>query len=292
MSDDEIESKPDVDGFRKAVGDHVMISNVFSAASAGWLSNSNTRPRERDGCSLATLSWIRLEATLSGMIRIGHTWDHCDSPIETKFNRFTLRFLSDRTRVCRQHRIRTGKGLKRVDFLYVSASGKRIAVECDGKDWHCASVDSVRDNAILETGEVDRIIRFRGCDIWHREVDVSWLLSITAPELFWGGGLLHARCRADTDTGRQATTQRLHGYTAITVDQCVGMDDDENRPFHPGCQVMYMDRTSANESRSTDPNQKGQSPVLSRGHTQNLLVPANGHKGLGCELEEEGEEME
>lgn len=60
----------------------------------------------------------------------------CESPIEEIFLREFTKVANDQTRVWRQYEVETEIGRFRFDFmLECSASGTKIGVECDGRDY-------------------------------------------------------------------------------------------------------------------------------------------------------------
>lgn len=99
-----------------------------------------------------------------------------NSPIERLFWHELQKRLRPSVWVCPQWEVVTDAGTFRTDFLL--AESGRIAIECDGKDWHkdyCA--DERRDAAILRTQCVDAIYRLPGSLIWHRpEQAVAFVL--------------------------------------------------------------------------------------------------------------------
>lgn len=51
----------------------------------------------------------------------------------------------------------------RVDFLI--RGPRRVVIECDGREFHDFNRDRIRDIAMLDSGLIDDVLRFRGCDI-------------------------------------------------------------------------------------------------------------------------------
>lgn len=277
--------------FRSAVAMH---GQAVSLAHLRFLQRweDSMSGRIVDGRELAALAECNMAAAIAGKIRIGWAEAKFQSPIEERMHHILTCSILKSVSICQQHKVKTDSGIKRLDFLLQTNGGRRVAIECDGKEWHDAAKDSVRDMAILRSKLVDRIIRFRGCDIWHRDIDVRWLLCELAPELFHWNKRKHFRMCADTDTGRIAKTEVLHGYTIITVDRCVGLDDDARRPFSPGCQVMFMDPKPRYEKASTQYGSHSSNATLSRGGTSRLLVSASGDEPEGCEVDNDEDEVE
>lgn len=287
----DVEWKATVAGFQSAAAMH---EELMWLASLRFLQRweDSMGGRIVDGRELAALVECNLAASIAGKIRIGWAEAKFQSPIEERMHHILTRSILKSVSICQQHKVKTDSGIKRLDFLLQTNGGRRVAIECDGKEWHDAEKDSVRDAAILRSKLVDRIIRFRGCDIWHRDIDVMWLLCEFAPELFHWSKRRHLRGCADTDTGRIAKTETLHGYKVITVDRCVGLDDDPRRPFSPGCQVMLMDPKRHYEKTQTARSSTSSNATLSRGYTSRLLVSASGDEPEGPEVDANEDEVE
>ncbi len=137
-------------------------------------------------------------ATGSGPGRI--SLEACDSPIEDQFLWAFMKVASPRVIVTRQVELETTLGKFRPDFLISRPEGgKKIVVECDGREFHEGPRDSRRDAAIVKSGAADRVYRLKGKDIcWkiHELLELlgncePWILSergrvnlatLTAPE--------------------------------------------------------------------------------------------------------------
>jgi hypothetical protein len=107
-----------------------------------------------------------------------------DSPIEEIFAREFSRWASSLVDLQSQVHVQTVCGLFILDFVIISPDGVRIAVECDGKEFHEESRDEWRDAMILGGDHVDEVFRLRGADIHYRIDDLIHLLSIIHPDLF------------------------------------------------------------------------------------------------------------
>lgn len=106
-----------------------------------------------------------------------------DSPIETIFAEHCFRYLSPNVHTEKQVEVSTKHGSFRVDFG-LSVANKRIAVECDGKDFHEGLRDEFRDAILLGENHFDTIYHFRGCDLVYYPYDCIWLISILDGDLF------------------------------------------------------------------------------------------------------------
>lgn len=106
-----------------------------------------------------------------------------DSKIEEIFAEHCFKHLCPAVQVEKQVEVTTGHGGFRVDFV-LSISDSRIAVECDGEDFHERFKDEFRDAILLGEGHFDTIYHFRGCDIFYWSDDCVWLMSMLDPHLF------------------------------------------------------------------------------------------------------------
>lgn len=114
-----------------------------------------------------------------------------DSPIEEIFAYDAIKRLSRGIDFEVQVVTPTPWGNFRLDFLLTTPDGKKIAVECDGHDFHDEWRDEWRDAAILGHTEIDVIYRFRGSDLFHRSNECLYLMSLLNPELFSERGLIN-----------------------------------------------------------------------------------------------------
>ncbi|MEW6619874.1 MAG: hypothetical protein AB1422_11160 [bacterium] len=114
-----------------------------------------------------------------------------ESPIEDKFAYNLVKYLADDITFEAQVEINTICGRFRLDFVASTANGKKVAFECDGKDFHEESRDEWRDAMILGGGEMDTIYRFRGSDITYHLEDLLYFVSRCDPELFSHRGFIN-----------------------------------------------------------------------------------------------------
>lgn len=99
-----------------------------------------------------------------------------DSPIEDEFAQVLVKVLRDDVRLVPQFPVRTRWGDFRFDFMLEAADGQhRIAIECDGREFHDQSRDEWRDAATLLDAPVNAVWRFRGTDIVWRCEDCVYL---------------------------------------------------------------------------------------------------------------------
>ncbi len=105
------------------------------------------------------------------------------SPIETAFADSCFKFLSPSVYVGKQVEASNTHGVFRLDFL-MSVNDRKIAIECDGKDFHEGLRDELRDAILLGGGNCETIYHFRGCDLVYYPYDCVWLVSILDKDLF------------------------------------------------------------------------------------------------------------
>ena len=107
-----------------------------------------------------------------------------DSPIEDAFAmHYTAHAPSSITFEAQVH-VSTICGLFILDFLITTQTGLRIAIECDGKEFHNESRDEWRDAMILGGNHVDAVYRLRGSDIHYSLEDLMCLLCRLEPTIF------------------------------------------------------------------------------------------------------------
>ncbi|KGG83748.1 hypothetical protein [Comamonas thiooxydans] len=107
-----------------------------------------------------------------------------DSPIEDLFAKHFLRYAAAEISFEPQHPVHTLCGTFVIDFLIVDADGRRVGIECDGKEFHDLSRDEWRDGMILGGGHLDAMYRFRGQDIHYAWEDVMYFLCCMEPSVF------------------------------------------------------------------------------------------------------------
>jgi len=112
-----------------------------------------------------------------------------ESPIETAFADSCFKFLSPTVYVGKQVEASTTHGVFRLDFL-MSVNGRKIAIECDGKNFHEGLRDEMRDAILLGENCCDTIYHSRGCDLVYYPHDCIWLMSILDNNLFSQRGII------------------------------------------------------------------------------------------------------
>lgn len=182
-----------------------------------------------------------------------------ESPIEEIFAWECQEYLDDSVSFESQVEVNTEHGQFRIDFMLTRASEK-IAVECDGPDFHDFFRDEFRDAILLGEGHVPIIYHFRGKDIFHRTADCLRLLSIENPLLFSprGRANLEHLCRLGLDCELSVgenriihdPTEPLHRVWAIRRDIYQSININPDWPFwrkiydfashHPGASLDEM----------------------------------------------------
>ena len=99
----------------------------------------------------------------------------CDSPIEDIFYYDFQKVAALGAKISRQVECPTSTNTYYLDFL-VQVNDQKIGFECDGKDFHDAKHDSLRDRSIIDAGHANRIYRLRGRDICYRLHDAFDLI--------------------------------------------------------------------------------------------------------------------
>ncbi|WP_428304638.1 hypothetical protein [Lacipirellula sp.] len=109
--------------------------------------------------------------------------DAFESPLERLFHDQLLKRLPRGVSIQPQVEVQTLCGKFRLDFM-VEVGGRRVGLECDGKEFHDEWRDEWRDAMILGDNQADEIIRFRGCDLTYHLDDCMYLLAHLQPLLF------------------------------------------------------------------------------------------------------------
>lgn len=106
-----------------------------------------------------------------------------ESPLELMFIETLEKYLSPKVKIIPQYEVKTICGNFRLDFL-LEVDGKKIAFECDGKEFHNELNDEWRDALILGNREIDSIYRFRGKDLHTFLNDCIFMIYYYDNELF------------------------------------------------------------------------------------------------------------
>jgi hypothetical protein len=147
-----------------------------------------------------------------------------ESPLENYFAWQMSKYLRRDTTLRKQVEAQTICGRFRMDFVAISPSGKRIAYECDGEEFHEPRRDEWRDAMILGTDSVDAIIRLRGLDLTYHGDDLLLLLAKWDPDLFSD--------RSQIILNRLASdSARAYQHESQTMAMVTFPHEDQNDPF-------------------------------------------------------------
>lgn len=168
-----------------------------------------------------------------------------DSPIEDLFAFSAVKYLHEDCQFDKQVEVPTICGTYRLDFL-VTRGGRKMAVECDGKDFHDRYRDEWRDALIFDAGGADVIYRLRGCDLTYHTEDLLYLMARWDSQFFSDRAKLNLnKLAADEvkphgdddfpdgvtcDYRRPADRRRDYG---ISVDRYVRLAPQGKRVFWP-----------------------------------------------------------
>jgi hypothetical protein len=120
------------------------------------------------------------------------------SPIEDRFAWAFSKYLRAEVGLEKQAETATICGTFWLDFL-ARVGKRRIAIECDGKEYHDHDRDKWRDALLLGDQRVDVMYRFRGRDIHHVADDCVYLLSVSESGLFTERGMINLRLLASDE---------------------------------------------------------------------------------------------
>ena len=98
-----------------------------------------------------------------------------ESPIATEIERQLSKHDLERTEFRREFPAPTEWAAFRIDIVLIS-EGRRVAIECDGAEFHDEFRDELRDSLILGSGVVDTIWRLPGADIHNHVHDCLCLI--------------------------------------------------------------------------------------------------------------------
>ncbi len=155
------------------------------------------------------LVWIREQNERNS------NYAHCESPIEEDFLHCFYKVKAEEVSIKGQEACQTRLGKFRMDFV-ITTGNRRIAIECDGKDYHDEKRDGLRDEAILETGFVDTIYRVPGRSLWFFTNDVLDLLRVVEPSLFDKRGNQVLEAILDDDSKREDSWDENSGLRALS----------------------------------------------------------------------------
>ena len=101
-----------------------------------------------------------------------------ESVLEERFANVFLRFARKDVKMETQVTCKTLCGDFRPDFIITEQSGRKIAIECDGKDYHNEHRDEWRDAMLIGDDFVDEIYRIRGVDIKYNLNEILLIMTV------------------------------------------------------------------------------------------------------------------
>lgn len=124
-----------------------------------------------------------------------------ESPIEQVFQMLLMKYLHPEAQLVPQASLVTRRGTFRADFLLTTATGVRLVLECDGKDFHDELRDGFRDAFTLASKCADYVYRFPGSVITRKIWHALFALYFQQPGVFseFGEKEIISRCRHLTD---------------------------------------------------------------------------------------------
>jgi hypothetical protein len=135
-----------------------------------------------------------------------------ESPIEEALAHELLKYVHPEVNFVPQHEVKTVGGVFRLDFL-LERNGRRVAIECDGRDFHDSYRDEWRDAMLLGDGCIDVMYRLRGADILLFTADLLFLVARQEPPMFTERGHINLRTLAHPEVRdwdwRDWETQRI-----------------------------------------------------------------------------------
>lgn len=121
------------------------------------------------------------------------------SPIEDNMAYNLVKYIAEDVQLLSQLSVETLCGQFIPDFVLELPAGRRIAIECDGRDFHDLSRDEWRDAMILGTGHVESVYRCRGSDIVGHIEDLLFLITQIEPQFFSERGRTNLRVLASDE---------------------------------------------------------------------------------------------
>ena len=146
-----------------------------------------------------------------------------DSPIEDMFACHLSKFIAKNIVAKTQVPVDTICGCFILDFVFESPRIGKIAIECDGRDFHNESRDEWRDAMILGEKVVDKIYRIRGSDIIYHIYDVLYCISSLESDFMSESGVLNLHSLA-TSAAKSLNFSRKCDFYSIRYPK--NEDDD------------------------------------------------------------------
>lgn len=127
---------------------------------------------------------LRQAATWGRSDRRGDGWHGpYDSAVERDFAEAANKAYHGMVRLDKQVGVWCGNRAYRVDFV-ASTDTRSIGIEIDGRHFHDAERDAVRDDAILQTGKLARVYRFPAALMYYGRLTAVLALWRVEPWLY------------------------------------------------------------------------------------------------------------
>jgi len=139
--------------------------------------------------------------------------DLLESEVEQIFYSELSKLISEDLIFEPQFEIKTICGKFRIDF-YFELHGKRIGIECDGKEFHKGYKDSFRDAILLGDNHIDEIFRFQGKDIFYHVHKSIYMIFFKHPDILSERGKLNLTSRLGAENIKLIKV----GFEEITVE--------------------------------------------------------------------------
>lgn len=106
-----------------------------------------------------------------------------ESPIEDFFMNHISDMLDDEVKLISQYEVEAMGMNFRIDFV-LQIGERKVAVECDGKEFHNPGRDLWRDAITLGENKLDVVFRFKGTDLTARMYQCAYILYLNEKYLF------------------------------------------------------------------------------------------------------------
>lgn len=192
------------------------------------------------------LSEALREMLLRGWTPPNHFNPPYESPIEQAFAWRARTTLREDLSIQKQAWVSTIGGRFRLDFL-IEHNGRKVAFECDGKNFHDWYRDRWRDALILADAQCDVVYRLSGRDLWLRTDDLMYVLSRLEPQLFSERGhmnLRHLASRCVVEAEITAGEDVFISYEREEPDDDEAVEQDEVEAFNERLGSMRVCRRS------------------------------------------------
>lgn len=137
-----------------------------------------------------------------------------ESSLEELFAINVIKYLDDSVVFQKQVLVETICGQFRIDFV-IDTGLKKVAIECDGKEFHDKSRDEWRDAMILGAGAVDVVYHLRGADLTYHLEDCLYIISKWESDIFSKRGIVNLEILATKEARAHEPQQ---GDTIVMIE--------------------------------------------------------------------------